>query len=205
MASEWLPLFPLEVVLLPGAPMPLHIFEPRYRLMTRLCREQQREFGIIRVKGEGVARAGCTAEIIKLVKEYPDGRSDILIRGRRRFRLNAVSDELEYLQGDVEFLVEREGLLDAASKEHLLAAYADLHRLLFGRDPEAQPEPGEALLSYLLAAELPFDLDFKQELLEMDSEGERQRSLLERLEAWTLELKLVQRSRRKASVNGHGR
>ena len=185
--------------------MPLHIFEPRYRLMTRLCREQQREFGIIRVKGEGVARVGCTAEIVKLVKEYPDGRSDILTRGRRRFRLNAVSDELEYLQGDVEFLAEREGLLDAAAKERLLAAYADVQRLLFGRDAEAQPQSGEAPLSYLLAAELPFDLEFKQELLEMDSEAERQRSLLERLEAWATELKQLQRSRRKASGNGHGR
>ncbi len=205
MASDWLPLFPLEVVLFPGAPMPLHIFEPRYRLMTRLCREQQREFGIILVKGDGVARVGCTAEIVKLVKEYPDGRSDILTVGRRRFRLNAVSDELEYLQGDVEFLPDEAGVQDSAAEGRLLTVYADVHRLLLGRDPEVQAESSEAPLSYRLAATLPFDLDFKQELLERDSEAERRRSLLERLEAWATELKQLQRSRRKASGNGHGR
>ncbi len=205
MASEWLPLFPLEVVLFPAAPMPLHIFEPRYRLMTRICREQQLEFGIILVKGDGVARVGCTAEILKLVKEYPDGRSDILTRGRRRFRLNAVSDELEYLQGDVEFLDEETGVRDPAASARLLAAYAEVHRSLLGRDVEAPPDPGDVQLGYKIAAELPFDLGFKQELLETQSEAERQRLLLERLESWAAELKQLQRSRRKASGNGHGR
>jgi len=205
MASEWLPLFPLEVVLFPGAPMPLHIFEPRYRLMTRICREQQREFGIVLVKGDGVARVGCTAEILKLVKAYPDGRSDILTRGRRRFRLNAVSDELEYLQGDVDFLDEETGVRDPAAAARLLAAYAEVHQSLIGRDAEAPPEPDNVQLSYKIAAELPFDLGFKQELLETQSEAERQRLLLERLESWAAELKQFQRSRRKASGNGHGR
>ena len=205
MASEWLPLFPLELVLFPGAPIPLHIFEPRYRLMTRICREQQREFGIILVKGDGVARVGCTAEILKLVKEYPDGRSDILTRGRRRFRLNAVSDELEYLQGDVEFLDEETGVRDPAATARLLVAYAEVHRYALGRDVEAPPDSGDVQLSYRVAAELPFDFSFKQELLETHSEAERQSLLVVRLESWAAELKQLQRSRRKASGNGHGR
>ncbi|HSC77648.1 MAG TPA: LON peptidase substrate-binding domain-containing protein [Candidatus Acidoferrales bacterium] len=205
MSSDWLPLFPLEIVLLPGASMPLHIFEPRYRLMTRLCREQQREFGIILARGEGVARVGCTAEIVQLVKEYPDGRSDILTVGRRRFRLNAVSDELEYLQGEVEFLADEDAAPDSITKGKLLIAYAEVHRLVHGRDADATPEAGEGPLSYRLAAELPFELEFKQELLETDSEAERQRVLLERLEAWAAQLRQLQRSRRKASGNGHGR
>ncbi len=205
MASDWLPLFPLEIVLLPGASMPLHIFEPRYRLMTRICREQQREFGIILARGEGVARVGCTAEIVQLVKEYPDGRSDILAVGRRRFRLNAVSDELEYLQGEVEFLADEDATPDSITKGKLLTAYAEVHRLVHGRDADATLGAGEAPLSFRLAAELPFDLEFKQELLETDSEAERQRVLLERLEAWAAQLLQLQRSRRKASGNGHGR
>ncbi len=184
--------------------MPLHIFEPRYRLMTRLCREQQREFGIILAKGEGVARVGCTAEIVQLVKEYPDGRSDILTVGRRRFRLQAVSDELEYLQGEVEFLADEDSIPDPVTKGKLLTAYAEVHRLVHGRDAEA-PDAGGTPPSFRLAAELPFELEFKQELLETDSEAERQRVLLERLEAWAAQLRQLQRSRRKASGNGHGR
>ncbi len=185
--------------------MPLHIFEPRYRLMTRLCREQQREFGIILAKDDAVARVGCTAEIVQLVKEYPDGRSDIRTVGRRRFRLSSVSDELEYLQGEVEFLTDEDATPDSIAKGKLLDAYAEVHRLVHGRDADAMPEAGDAPLSYRLAAELPFDLEFKQELLETDSEAERQRVLLERLEAWAAQLRQLQRSRRKASGNGHGR
>ncbi|HXE74347.1 MAG TPA: LON peptidase substrate-binding domain-containing protein [Candidatus Xenobia bacterium] len=205
MGSEWLPLFPLEVVLFPGADLPLHIFEPRYRLMTRLCREQKREFGVVLVRTQGVSRIGCTAEIVSVTREYPDGRSDLLARGRRRFLLRAVSDELEYLQGDVEFLADREGPLDTEGRARLLATFNDVFRFLLQRNPPPLAELEELRLSYRLAELLPLELDFKQALLEMDSEAERRESLRERLEAWRTELEVVQRRRRKASGNGQGR
>ncbi len=74
--STLLPLFPLDVVLLPGAPLPLHIFEPRYKEMISECLDQKRPFGVVRVKEEGVAEIGCTAEIISVAKKYPDGRME---------------------------------------------------------------------------------------------------------------------------------
>src|SRR5258707_5935825 len=75
--SSLLPLFPLDLVLLPGTPLPLHIFEPRYREMTAECRAQKKPFGVVRAKEEGIAEIGCTADIVSVTKEYPDGRSDI--------------------------------------------------------------------------------------------------------------------------------
>ncbi|HTK94779.1 MAG TPA: LON peptidase substrate-binding domain-containing protein, partial [Terriglobales bacterium] len=74
-----LPLFPLEVVLFPGIPLPLHIFEPRYKEMIGEALRDRTEFGVVRVDQQGaVANVGCTATILDVVKQYDDGRMDIL-------------------------------------------------------------------------------------------------------------------------------
>src|SRR6266403_6089970 len=86
MRPERIPLFPLNVVLLPGAELPLHIFEPRYRQMVKDCLEEKSEFGMVLSLDKGVARVGCTAEIVQVAKRYPDGRMDILTIGRAPFR-----------------------------------------------------------------------------------------------------------------------
>ena len=86
-----LPIFPLGLVLFPGAPLPLHIFEPRYKEMIGECLEQKKPFGIVRVTEEGVAGIGCTAEIVSVTKKYDDGRMDILARGVDRFEVVEVN------------------------------------------------------------------------------------------------------------------
>ncbi|MFZ0539159.1 MAG: LON peptidase substrate-binding domain-containing protein, partial [Candidatus Sulfotelmatobacter sp.] len=86
-----IPLFPLDVVLLPSAPLPLHIFEPRYKEMIAECLAQNRIFGVVRALDQGLAKVGCTAEIITVVKEYPDGRLDLVAEGRNRFEIVAVN------------------------------------------------------------------------------------------------------------------
>jgi len=82
-----LPLFPLEVVLFPGVPLPLHIFEPRYKEMIGECRTNQTPFGVIRALEQGIAEVGCTAEIVSVTKEYADGRLDLVAEGRKRFEV----------------------------------------------------------------------------------------------------------------------
>jgi Lon protease-like protein len=79
--SALLPLFPLDLVLLPAVPLSLHIFEPRYKEMINECLTQNRHFGIVRSKEEALASIGCTAEIINVMKTHPDGRMDILTEG----------------------------------------------------------------------------------------------------------------------------
>ncbi len=97
--SALLPLFPLDLVLLPGVPLPLHIFEPRYKEMISECLEQKRPFGVVRAKEEeGVAEIGCTAEIITVTKEYPDGKMDIVTQGRERFEVMEINQERSFLQ-----------------------------------------------------------------------------------------------------------
>ena len=108
MRPERIPLFPLNVVLLPGAPLPLHIFEPRYRQMVKDCLEEKSEFGMLLAMPKGVARVGCTAEIVEVVKRYPDGRMDILTVGRAPFRVVELFEENPLLEGHVDYLEDRE-------------------------------------------------------------------------------------------------
>src|SRR5436309_1935808 len=100
--STLLPIFPLDLVLLPTTPLPLHIFEDRYREMVAECLEHKQAFGVVRSKeNEGVAEIGCTAEIVEVSKRYPDGRMDIITRGRERFEIMRVDQERAFLRAEV--------------------------------------------------------------------------------------------------------
>ncbi len=204
MSSELIPLFPLNVVLFPATPLPLHIFEPRYRQMTRECLEERREFGVVLAKKDGIAAVGCTAEILRVVKQYEDGRSDIFTVGRRRFRVEEVFDNKPYYQGQVEFLAEPTERGELSTAERLLVLYAEVHRLVYGREGTAV-SPSSGSLAYAIAAELPLDVDSKQDLLELSTESERRLLLAQRLETWAEETRRLERSRKKAGGNGHGR
>ena len=80
-----IPLFPLGVVLLPQMELPLHIFEERYKVMINECLEQDRNFGVVHYVGTDIRTMGCTAKILDVIKQYEDGRMDIVTRGKTRF------------------------------------------------------------------------------------------------------------------------
>ena len=114
------PLFPLEVVLFPETPLPLHIFEPRYKEMIGECLERKQPFGVVRAEQGDFARIGCTAEILKVSRRYDDGRLDIHTAGRQRFEVTTVSSERAFLRGEVDFFND-EGL-DQGSMEQRRSA-----------------------------------------------------------------------------------
>jgi Lon protease-like protein len=87
MSGVRIPIFPLELVLFPEMILPLHIFEPRYRLMIRRCLDAPSEFGVVLARAGGIAAYGCTAEIAEVTKDYGDGRVDIVTEGRSVFRI----------------------------------------------------------------------------------------------------------------------
>src|SRR2546425_8796358 len=115
MRPERIPLFPLNVVLLPGAALPLHIFEPRYRQMVKNCLKEKSEFGMLLSLPKGVVRVGCTAEIAEVAKRYDDGRMDILTVGRAPFRAVELFTENPLLEGHVDYLEDKEA---PRSEEH---------------------------------------------------------------------------------------
>jgi Lon protease-like protein len=199
-----IPLFPLDVVLFPTMPLPLHVFEPRYKVMIRRCIEEPVEFGIVLATKEAIASVGCTARIVRKVKDYSDGRMDILTEGVSVFRLAAILDEKEYHEGMVEYLVDEERPPDLQVERQLLESFESCHLLLFGTSSEEAASGNSEHIAYRMASRLPIDLLNRQKLLEMRSERARR----EYLERWIAEFqpKLAQRrqAQHRAGSNGHG-
>ena len=170
---------------MPGAPLPLHIFEPRYRqltvdLVTGVV--PGKEFGIVAVRegwSAGDEKAalhsvGCTAELID-VRRLPDGRYDIVTRGARRFRLLEVDAEVRpYLMGEIEFVPDR--ATGAPGDLPVLAAAARAaHRrycdTAWRSGDWSEPDDGvdDAELAHLLAADCLLSMADRQRLLEQTS------------------------------------
>jgi ATP-dependent Lon protease len=206
MRPDRIPLFPLNVVLLPGADLPLHIFEPRYRKMVRDCLKSKSEFGMLLALDNGIAGTGCTAEILEIVKNYQDGRMDILTVGRAPFRVVQLFTEDQLLEGQVDYLEDRFPPLNPQIRKELSEIYEACHTLIFGDYPrDSVPDPDATdNLSYVVASKLPMDLLWKQRILELRTEPERQERLLAYLRDWAPHLQKVESLQRRAAGNGSG-
>ncbi len=197
-----LPLFPLDVVLFPGTPLPLHIFEPRYREMISECLDRKASFGVVRAKEEGVAEIGCTAEIITVTRKYPDGRLDIVTEGRERFEVMQVSQERSFLQAEVIYLQDEPEKATVDEITQAVKLQGEIVELA-GSAPANPSQVEDPQLSFSLVAPLPLDLDFKQTLLGMKSEAERMQAVISYFEAILPNLRRTVRVRQKAGGNGH--
>ena len=203
MRPDRIPLFPLNVVLLPGAELPLHIFEPRYREMVHRCMRDRSEFGMLLSMPDGVARVGCTAEILEILERYPDGRMDIVTAGRMPFRATELFTENPLLEGQVDYLEDIE-VCAGPPKQELVELYETCHTLIFGDYPKNSAGDPPQHLSFLIAATLPMDLLWKQQLLELRTESDRQERLISYLRGWAPHLQKAGNVRAKSAGNGHG-
>jgi Lon protease-like protein len=204
MRPNRIPLFPLDVVLLPRMPLPLHIFEPRYKLMIGRCLEEHLEFGVILAAGKSLATVGCMAEILEKIKEYPDGRMDILTEGRAVFRLVELLEEKEYYEAVAEYPAEKTGVPDPETQARLEKEFQQCHALLHGEAWVASGRNEDELLAYRMAARLPLALEEKQALLEMREESERRNFLLRWISEFFPKIAHRQRVRQRAGGNGQG-
>lgn len=206
---ERIPLFPLNVVLLPGADLPLHIFEPRYRQMVEQCVDDKTEFGMLLSLPKGVVRVGCTAEVVNVAKRYDDGRLDIVATGRAPFRIvellnmEAFGDDC-LLEGAVDYLDDRDRPTNPEVQKELVRLYEVCHTIVFGDYPRNVQGSTPASLSYLVAGTLPMDLMWKQQVLESRSEADRQERLVTYLREWAPHLQKIETLRQSADGNGHG-
>ena len=176
MAGHLLPLFPLNVVLFPHMPLPLHIFEPRYRQMLADCLEEGHSFGVVAIReGQETGPAvpfeiGTLANIMR-IDRLEDGRVNLLVAGASRFEILETNSERPYLRGRIRIMLEAgdEAEATAGLTENTALAfreYAKLLRELVGQaveEPEAPIEP--ELLSDLIAAALNLQVPEKQQLL----------------------------------------
>jgi len=187
LAVRELPLFPLpDVVLFPQEVLPLHIFEPRYRMLLRTALCSDKRFGIVRwdPESQAMASVGCCAEILHC-QTQDDDRSNIVTMGQQRFRVLEILRETPYRVGLVSW-VEDNGGDDPTETLHALAAdvtqalrdVVELTGKLIGKPaglPADLPDlPRE--LSFWIGAHLAGPVaDQQQQLLEITDTGERLR------------------------------
>src|SRR5580704_8845748 len=199
-----IPLFPLEVVLFPGMPLPLHIFEQRYRIMIARCLDDKLEVGIILAAEAGLVTVGCTAEIVEKLKVYPDGRLDILCEGRVLFRAIEIVNDREYQEVIAEYLPEDVLPQDPEKEANLIERFQVCHALVFGQPWIVSSRDEEISLAFQMAARLPLELEMKQKLLELREESARRAFLLLKINDLLPQLAQRQRLRQVAGGNGHG-
>src|SRR5713101_2062365 len=153
-----IPLFPLDVVLLPGMALPLHIFEPRYKIMIGRCMNKTIEFGVILAAEKGIAHIGCTAEIALKLKDYHDGRMDIMTEGRSVFQMLELLEEKEYYEAMVDYPTDDAAPLDARREARLTQMFQQAHLLLAGQEWAVANTDTDISLAYRMAARLPLEL-----------------------------------------------
>ena len=184
-AVNRLPLFPLPVVLFPGAGMPLHVFEPRYRRMVASCVEGDSRFGIIyhdpdRHGPFNVAEGtvGTVAEIVRF-QPLPDGRSLILCRGQERFRIeDGLESGMPYFEAVVEPYDDTTEGDPKRMAERRRRSVALFHRVLdeaIGQEPPLPEVRIDQDPSFVLARAIKIDPAWQQNLLESRAEAERLR------------------------------
>jgi Lon protease-like protein len=189
------------MVALPTESVPLHIFEDRYRKMIEHCLAEQLEFGILWLSDQELKQTGCACEIERVVERMDDGRLNILTRGTRPFVLLERQDDLPYPAGEVVFTEDEP---DELPDEEVGAATRELYAELVmqATDRELGAEELAALDAYRMAGTVEFELDEKQELLELRSENARLRLLGKLLGAAIERLELLERAQVRAQSNG---
>ncbi len=205
MAQQLLPLFPLSVVLLPAMPLPLHIFEERYREMMAYVIAEESEFGVVLAKDEGIVNIGCSASVINVLRKYPDGRLDLLAAGQRRFRIESLDQEKPYLRATVEFF-DDEDVSEVPSdlREKAGAAYRKLAEIERpDSDNESDAEKASRLSFHM--ARFISDLDKRQTILSLRSEVERLQYLVKIVPQYIAQQEHITLAKRVAPQNGHAK
>jgi len=207
-----LPLFPLEVVLFPGTPLPLHIFEPRYRTMLADCLQADERFGLLPPSRDGgpprSGTVGCIARV-RAAHQLPDGRSNIVVVGERRFLLRqSLATETPYLMGLVDPFDDLAGpevpVESLAALQEVATTYMGALEVLGGSSDRTPWADDAESLSFQVAAAVDFEFEVKRRLLELRTASERVALLLELLPPLAGEASARARIHSRARGNGKG-
>lgn len=197
-----IPLFPLDAVLFPGAALPLHIFEDRYKEMAGECLALKTVFGVVRAQSEGLAVVGCAARIARVLERHEDGRLDLLCEGMGRFEIEMLDESRAFLQAEVDFFDDNGRKASRARKEECVGLHFEILELC-GANAEGVSLDLDEPISFRLAAALPCDLGFKQVLLCLRSDAERTEQLVSFYNTLLPKLRRGSKATQGARRNGH--
>ena len=191
-------LFPLPIVLVPTERIPLHIFEPRYLELITECHESGEEFGLVLATGDGaVHEIGTRAAVLEVLEVLDDGRLNVVVEGRDRFRLLELTSERSFKTAVVEPVVDEPEPPDPAAAERALELFRELAKI--AENDVDVPTADSELLDFELAARVDFGTDAKQELLASTSPRARMTRLVELLE---LSIEAIHRERQLRELAG---
>ena len=179
-------LFPLHIVLFPEASYPLHIFEERYKTLIGEALEKNQEFGINLVEGGKMFDIGCQVKVTRVIKDYPDGRKDIVVTGTSRYRVLKVrQSECPYITADIQEYEDEAPLPQLEVLEQAIALYNELVERVYGEAEEQLKlaEWKDQRSSFRIAQKTGLDLLARQQLLEKRSESERLHQLITHLQS----------------------
>ena len=200
---EEIGLFPLGIVLLPTERVPLHIFEPRYRELIGECLDGDREFGLLLADEDGLRAVGTRAAVVEVLERFDDGRLNIVVEGRERFRVRELTGGRSFQTAEIEPLADGGDVPEEVDVERALTQLRRVAELA-GADADELEPTGETP-SFELAAKVELAPGLKQELLELTSEPDRLRTLARLLEGAAKALERREEITRIAATNGHAR
>jgi Lon protease-like protein len=193
-------LFPLNLVLLPGEQAPLHVFEPRYKELIGECLAEDEEFGLVLADDDGIREIGTRAGVIEVLERFDDGRLNVVVEGRERFRLVELTEGRSFATAEIVDLDDDGEDPTEEEVEQCLVAY---DRVVKAAEAELEDLDFDAnSIAFQIAARVDFGTEIKQGLLELQSERERVLRLAPMLNQAADAVKRDREIRERASGNG---
>jgi Lon protease-like protein len=193
-------LFPLPLVLLPTEQVPLHVFEERYKELVGECLAEGLEFGLLYADDDGLREFGTRAGVVEVLDRFDDGRLNVVVEGRERFRLLGLTEGRSFQTGEVDALVDDADPAEPESVARALELFEQL-RELTGSSVDVPPEE-TAELSFVLAGRVELAPEVKLALLVERSERVRLEQLCELLDGLTAAVRRQRRAAERAASNG---
>jgi Lon protease-like protein len=184
-------------------PLPLHVFEERYKEMMDDVIPNNGEFGVVLAKDDGIVNIGCTASVVNVMRKYPDGRMDLIASGQRRFMIESLDEDKSYLRAQVAYFDDED--LRSVSPELQKRATATFRKLMALERPSVEEiQAGAGRLSFQIG-QLISDLDKRQTVLSLRSEVERLEYLIKVVPEYLIQREQIALAKRVGPMNGHAK
>jgi Lon protease-like protein len=200
--TQFLPLFPLKLVAFPGEQLNLHIFEDRYKQLINECIQEGTRFGIPAYLDETI-EYGTEMSVEKVIKEYPDGRMDIVTLARRAFQvtefINPAPNKL-YAGGEVVFLDNIYDEVDETTRQRMIELVEELFEVL---DLSDNIVIADDITVFDLGHKIGLSSQKKYQLLQLERESARQNFVVDHLEKTIPVIREMEQARERIRMNGH--
>lgn len=201
--TNFIPIFPLGIVVYPGENLNLHIFEPKYKQLIKDCLQSKKPFGIPAVIDNKLTEMGTMVELVEITKEYEDGKMDVKTKGEKVFRILEIVKEVpdKLYSGAI---VNYPGNIEAGNRNmmrKLITIIKKLHKVL--KIEKNFNKPDDELLSYDVAHHAGLSLSEEYELLELTHELQRQEYLKRHIKKILAVMSEIENLKKRVQLNGH--